>query len=182
MKTMLLLLSLVASAAAEPTALTDTSGRTIQVEILSVSRDSVRIWKKDGEIVAIPLATLDRATRESLDKLRPRGVIVTARATKRVAGKYRYFFDIRNHDDTPWEGEVRVTLTNAMPGVTNGTETFRSQQPIDPGLGTCVWMDAHTGPPSVHSESAVVGFSYIVTSAGKATAPAAGKIIDKIAE
>jgi hypothetical protein len=104
---------------------------------------------------------------------------VTSLIVKHVGGKYRYFFDIRNYDKTPFSGEVTITLTNQQPGRTNGTETFSTTKPMLPGLGTVVDMDAHTGPPNVHGDAGVVGFRFEAMVNRESVARGSGRISEK---
>lgn len=50
------------------TTLTDTQGRSIEVEILEVSEDSVEVRRSDGYIFDIPLSSLNEASKNSLLK------------------------------------------------------------------------------------------------------------------
>src|SRR2546429_184678 len=41
-------------------------------------------------------------------------IVVTSVMVKKVNGKYRYFFDVRNKDTKPFEGDVTVLLYNSL--------------------------------------------------------------------
>ncbi|MBI3679400.1 MAG: hypothetical protein HY235_03275 [Acidobacteria bacterium] len=102
---------------------------------------------------------------------------VQSQIVKAVARKYRYFFAIRNHGQTPFEGSVTIELKGR--NGTLGRETFTTRQPIAPGLGTSVYFDINTGPPSVHGEYGIMEFSYGVEVAGQIVASGRGLISEK---
>ena len=86
---------------------------------------------------------------------------MTLQNTKKVENKYRWFFDIRNQGTKPFEGSVEIKLKNAK-GNTLAFEEFSTKQPIQPGLGTVVYLDSNTGPPEVHGDYGITGFDYDV--------------------
>jgi hypothetical protein len=85
---------------------------------------------------------------------------VSSKTVKHVAGKHRYFFDIRNYDSKPFDGEVSITLVNNQPGITNGEESFQTTSPIPPNLGRSVFLEVNTGPVAVHGDSGVARFQF----------------------
>lgn len=88
--------------------------------------------------------------------------IVASQIVKRVNGKYRYFFDIRNKDTEPFKGSVTISLyTDDLKNPIAG-DTFTTSKAIAPGLGDSVYTDAFTGPPSAHGANGISKFKYIV--------------------
>jgi hypothetical protein len=106
--------------------------------------------------------------------VRLRAIAVTSQIVKSVGGKHRYFFDIRNGDQTPFAGSVRIDLIGRAG--TLGRETFQTRSPIQPGLGTSVYFDINTGPSSVHGEYGITSFQYQVREQGQIVASGGGAI------
>ena len=67
-----------------------------------------------------------------------------------------------------------------MVGITNGSDEFTTGQPIQPYLGSHVFMDVFTGPPAVHGDASVVGFTYTIRSDTRVVASGNGTISDKL--
>ena len=99
---------------------------------------------------------------------------VTSQIVKKVDKKYRYFFDIRNHDDIPFSGTVKIELFNKK-GNKNAYNSFDTNPTIEPNIGKSVYIDAYTGPSSVHSDYAINSFKFeilknnVVISSGNGT-------------
>ncbi len=89
----------------------------------------------------------------------PMEIVVTSQIVKSVGGKYRYFFDIRNKDTKPFTGDVNINLVNAE-GSSVYDDTFSTNTAIAPELGNTVYIDASTGPTSVHGSNGVKTFTY----------------------
>ena len=89
-------------------------------------------------------------------------VVVTSQIVKKVDKKYRYFFDIRNKDSKNFEGSVSITVYNNLQSSPLGGDTFKTNKPIEPNLGTSVYFDINTGPTSVHGENGITKFKYVV--------------------
>lgn len=108
----------------------------------------------------------------------PVEVVVTSQIVKAVGGKHRYFFDIRNQDDQPFSGSVKIELVG-----TDGNriyeDTFTTSQPIQPGVGTSQFVEASTGPRSVHGDSGVVSYRYTVSVNGAVAKTGEGAISTK---
>ena len=131
-------------------------------------------------VVVLSLAVPPKRA-EDLPAGKPFDVRVKSVIVKRVGGKFRYFFDVRNHDGQPFAGEVKITLLNREPGVTNGDDTFSAAaHPIGPGLGQSVFLDVHTGPASVHGDACVDGFRFVAIVEGKAVAKGEGRISERL--
>lgn len=120
-----------------------------------------------------PTPEVVQATAEPVE------VAVTSQIVKVVGGKHRYFFDIRNQDDQPFSGSVEIELLG-----TNGNviyaDTFTTNQPIQPGVGTSQFVEASTGPRSVHGDSGVVSYRYTVSVGGSTVKTGEGAISTKI--
>jgi hypothetical protein len=116
-----------------------------------------------------PVREVVQATAEPVE------VVVTSQIVKAVGGKHRYFFDIRNQDDQPFSGSVKIELLG-----TNGnviyTDTFTTNQPIQRGVGTSQFVEASTGPRSVHGDSGVVSYRYTVSVNGSVAKTGEGAI------
>ena len=110
------------------------------------------------------------------------GIVVCSPIVKRVNGKFRYFFDIRNYGPKPFLGTVEISLLNKMKGVTNGKESFQTSQPIPMNLGQSAYMDAHTGPERFHGDACVAAFSWRVVVDGNQIKTGAGPISAKFEE
>jgi hypothetical protein len=194
----LLFLACSSLLSAFPSELFDIDGRKVIAEIISQQGQSVLIQTIDGKQHAVPFARFNKETQElignrlaeiakakaletaKIEAAKPKGMVLTNTIVKQVDGKFRYFFDFRNHDDKPWTGSVEVVLLNKMPGVTNGKEVFKVTSDIDPKLGNFFYMEAHTGPEAVHANASVVGFSYTVINAdGSRSHPKTGEISQK---
>lgn len=96
---------------------------------------------------------------KSVEKMQ---IVVTSQIVKKVDGKYRYFFDIRNKDTKNFEGSVSIAVYNGLQNSPLGGETFKTNKPIEPNLGTSVYFDIFTGPTSVHGENGISKFKYVV--------------------
>lgn len=89
-------------------------------------------------------------------------IVVTSQIVKKVDGKCRYFFDIRNKDTENFEGGVTIALfTNELKNRLAG-DTFNTTKPIEPELGTVVYTDANTCPASIHGANGITKFTYTV--------------------
>ncbi len=106
-------------------------------------------------------------------------IVVTSQIVKKVDGKYRYFFDIRNKDTKPFEGSVSIALfTSELKNPIAG-DAFSTTKAIEPELGTSVNMDANTGPTSVHGASGITKFTYTVRKGNEIVKTGNGVITDK---
>jgi len=85
---------------------------------------------------------------------------VTSQIVKPLGGQHRYFFDVRNRDKSLFDGSVTIELLGDS-GVL-AKETFKTTQPLAPGRGTYVHIDAHTGPVSVHGAFGIKTFKFTV--------------------
>lgn len=98
-------------------------------------------------------APAQQATQAQID------VAVSSQSVKEVGGKYRYFFNIKNNDTKPFSGDVNIVVVNAE-GDSVYEETFSTSQPLVPSGGTSVYIDANTGPTSVHGSYGVQTYTY----------------------
>lgn len=106
-------------------------------------------------------------------------ITVLSQAVKEVDGKYRYFFVIKNEGTTAFSGEVNIDLINAK-GESVYNNTFTTSQAMTPGGITSQYIDAHTGPTSVHGEYGVQTFKYTVKSSGKVIKSGQGTTINQL--
>ncbi len=104
---------------------------------------------------------------------------VTSQVVKKVDGKHRYFFDIRNNDIKDFEGSVTITLYNDLYKSSLGSGTFDTNKPIEPGLGTSVHFDINTGPTSVHGEAGITKFKFVVKKDKQVVSEGEGYISSK---
>lgn len=176
---LLLTLMISAAAVAEPMDLTDRSGRAIRIEAVERTGDLLTVRQASGKIGTVKISTLSDASKQVVDQAFPLRVVVTSLIVKKVGRKFRYFFDIRNQTSEPWDGTVEITLVNATPGLTNGSEKFRPEGAIQPGLGNAVFSDAWTGPARIHGEAAVTSFRYVVRQANGTEFSGSGPISPK---
>lgn len=91
---------------------------------------------------------------------------VTSQIVRKVDGKYRYFFDIRNNDTSEFNGSVTISLYTSKLKNPLGKESFNTTKPIGVGLGDSVYFDINTGPVSEHGENGITKYSYSVLSDG----------------
>lgn len=78
---------------------------------------------------------------------------LNAPSIKKVDGKHRYFFAIRNNDDRVFNGKIIVTLHNKMKGIKNAEESYQVQ--INSGGGKNAYIDTNTGPEAIHADACV---------------------------
>lgn len=125
----------------------------------------------------IPTSTpAPTATSIPVEKM---NIVVTSQIVKRVGGKHRYFFDIRNKDTKPFEGSVTISLfTDNLKNPIAG-DTFDTTRAIEPELGTSVYADANTGPTSVHGENGITKFKYTVKKGDQVVNTGEGTISEK---
>ena len=171
MKALLILLALAAGAIAEPLTLTDTKGRSLSCEIVMVTGNSVSIRKADGKSFDLGLSTLDAASRKrvadfetarlaKIEAERPKGLVVTSQAVKRISassigGDFRYFFYLRNHEATDWNGVVKIRLI-AQNGIKSTIGEFKVATVANGGASG--FFDSKIGPVSFHGEYGIVSF------------------------
>lgn len=123
-----------------------------------------------GDPVSPPVVTQPVSTQD---------IVVTSQIVKAVDGKYRYFFDIRNQDDEAFSGDVKIELDKPS-GERVFNTSFSTTQPIQPGVGTSQFVEAHTGPVSVHGANGVQTFKYMVSSGGSVIKTGQGVISTKL--
>jgi hypothetical protein len=71
---------------------------------------------------------------------------ISSLVVKKVDGKYRYFFNILNHQGKSFEGSVMIRLYSEK--AIMGEETFTTKKPIEPNLGETVYFDSSMAPKS----------------------------------
>ncbi len=113
---------------------------------------------------------------KSTEKL---NIVVTSQIVKKVDGKHRYFFDIRNKDTKNFEGSVTITLYNELGSNPLGGDTFKTKKAIEPELGTSEYIDINTGPVKVHGANGVSKFKYVVKKDNQIVNEGEGTISEK---
>jgi len=193
MKALLIILAIAAGAFAEPVTLTDTKGRSLSCEIVMVTEKSVSIRRADGKSFDLELSTLDAASLKrvadfetarlaKIEAERPKGLVVTSQAVKRVSassigGDFRYFFYLRNHEATDWNGVVKIRLI-AQNGTKSIAREFKVATMANGGASS--FFDSKVGPVSFHGEYGIVSFEVEAEDqAGNAVTIPAGTISPK---
>jgi predicted nucleic acid-binding Zn ribbon protein len=98
---------------------------------------------------------------------------------KQVGRKYRYFFDIRNNSSNDFNGDIGITISNNLGD--SFSNSFSGS--ISEGLGSSVYIDLYTGPPSVHGgDSGMSKYSYIVKKNGRKIGSGEGRITSDLEE
>ncbi len=120
-----------------------------------------------------------KATTVPTVKAESLNIEVTSQIVKKVNGKYRYFFDIRNKDSKPFEGSVKILLSKSGSKMSLAGDTFSSTKPMEPTLGNSVLIEANTGPVSEMGENGLVDFKYEVIINKQVVKTGEGKITDK---
>lgn len=121
----------------------------------------------------------EAATSTPVPTIQPFNIEVTSQIVKKVNGKYRYFFDIRNKDNRPFEGDVKISIYKSNPNSKLGGDTFSTNKPIEPNLGNSVYTDANTGPVSEMGTNGMTDYKYEVLINKQVVKTGEGKIIDK---
>jgi len=119
---------------------------------------STKLATQPSQEIAKP-TNVPTETPKPVEKMK---IDVTSQIVKKVDGKYRYFFDIRNNDTKDFEGSVTITLFNNLYATPLGSGTFDTSKPMEPKLGTSVHFDINTGPVSEHGETGITKFKFIV--------------------
>jgi|GEM_PF-1756514 hypothetical protein len=121
----------------------------------------------------VPVAQVQSAQIKAVEK---QDIRVLSQAVKYVDGKYRYFFDIRNHDKKLFQGKVTIELL-LQNGSVIGRDVFVATKPTEPGYGDSVYFDIRTGPvPDFQPEYAVTSFHFTATSNEGLVAEGSGRI------
>ncbi len=120
-----------------------------------------------------------KATAIPTVQAEPFNIEVTSQIVKKVNGKYRYFFDIRNKDSKSFEGSVKISIYKANAKSALAGDTFSTNKPIEPTLGNSVFTDANTGPVSEMGANGLVDFKYEVIINKQVVKTGEGKITDK---
>lgn len=104
--------------------------------------------------------TIEQETK-SPESLPSSNIKVISVTVKKVDGKCRYFFDVRNAGENSFEGEVSIVLVTDK-GLRVGIESFNTTRPIEPGLGISEFIDINTCPSSQVGAGGVEKFSFEV--------------------
>jgi hypothetical protein len=105
-----------------------------------------------------------------------RNITVTNTIIKKVDGKCRYFFTIRNEDKTDFSGSVYIgLLTTNTVGIAG--ELFDSTEPIQPESGDSVYFDRVTCPTNAGGNAA--GYSFEVKENNQVVNSGKNNLTDK---
>lgn len=113
------------------------------------------------------------------ESVEPFEISVISQIVKKVDGKHRYFFDIRNNDKNDFDGKVSIMLYNDKQNSALGGDIFETVTPIKSQMGNSVNLNINTGPTSVHGEYGITKFKYEVKIDNKVVKSGEGKITDK---
>lgn len=106
-------------------------------------------------------------------------IVVENQIVKKVNGKYRYFFDIRNKDKKDFSGKISISLFNNKQPSALGKDNFETSSPIEPGLGNSVFLEINTAPTAIHDDYGITTFKYEVSIDGNVVKSGEDKITDK---
>lgn len=139
--------------------------RNEQPQTAEKPAETVQEANKDAEIVEQPVEPFE--------------IVVASQIIKKIDGKFRYFFDIRNKDKKDFNGKVSITLYNEKQNSALGGDTFETKVPLAPEFGNSSYIDINTGPTSQHGEFGITKFKYEVKIDNKVVKSEEGKITDK---
>ena len=105
-------------------------------------------------------------------------VTVSSQMVKKVDGKYRYLFDISNHDSKGFKGSATISLYNNKQQTPLGQDTFDMAQPLQPNLGSVVYFDIDIGPVSQQGAYGITYFKYTIIINGQEVNAGQGQITD----
>jgi len=105
-----------------------------------------------------------------------RDIQVQSEIVKQVGQHHRYFFDIRNKDKAVFDGAVTIELLGESGLLAK--ETFMTTRPLASGRGTSVYIEANTGPVSVHGAFGIKTFRFSVMEGNKEISSGAGPITE----
>lgn len=117
-------------------------------------------------------------TPKPIETTKKVNIEVTSQIVKKVDGKCRYFFGIRNQDAEDFTGDVNISLYNKQQQSPIGSNTFSTASPIKPGYGDSVYLDTNTCPTSEHGAYGMTDYKYTVTVDGKEVSSGEGQITD----
>ena len=106
-------------------------------------------------------------------------VTVSSQMVKKVSGKYRYLFDIRNQDSKSFKGSATISLYNNQQQMLLGQDTFDMTQPLQPSSGSVVYFDISTGPVSQQGTYGITYFKYTIMLDGQEVNTGEGQIANK---
>lgn len=151
------------------------------IYLINISPDPVKTLDSKKQMITPAAATTD--TPSETPKTQPENqfnIEVTNQIVKKIDGKFRYFFDIRNKDAKPFQGSVKIDLFTNNQTTPIAGDTFDTTKPIETGLGSVVFTDAHTGPRSTHGAYAITKFKYTVKQGDKVVKTGEGVINEEL--
>lgn len=98
----------------------------------------------------------DKPTAQQVEQY---NIEVTNAIVKKVDGKYRYFFDIRNKDTKDFDGSIKIQLVTGD-NVKLSSDTFTTDRPLKPNLGITRYVEANTGPTATNGETGYTKFIF----------------------
>lgn len=154
-------------------------GLTIFIVVLIVAA----VWQSMNEQQAVVKPEQNTKQEDSAPvaetPVEPFNMEVSSQIVKKVDGKYRYFFDIRNKDTKSFDGKITINLLKSN-GNKLGSTTIDESRAIEPNLGIARYIDINTGPiPAFDAESAITKFTYEVKVDNKVVKTGEGVISDK---
>lgn len=152
-----------------------TQGTLVAIAIQRAQQQRVADVERQRKATAQAQASGKSATKRGTPQLPPVDIRVKSLNVKNVDGKFRYFFQIRNHGTEPFHGDVTISLKRTD-GSTTWYETFSATEPMQPDGATVVYTDANTGPTSDFGEFKITAFAFKVTSKGGASGKGTGSI------
>ena len=105
----------------------------------------------------------------------PLDISVTSQIVKDMGDKCRYFFDIRNNDNSSFSGSITIELYNEL-GRRVWYETFETSSPIESNTGKSVYTDANTCPTSIHGEYGISTYKFEVEVGNRIVKTEEGRI------
>ena len=127
----------------------------------------------------MPTPTLTPTPQPTPKPVEKVNVTVSSQMVKKVGGKYRYLFEIHNHDSKSFKGSAMISLYNDKQQAALGQETFDVTQPLQPSLGSVVYFDSNTGPISQQGGDGITHFKYTIMVNGQEVNAGDGQITDK---
>jgi hypothetical protein len=127
------------------------------------------------DIIVYDAETGERKQIETKNNQTASSIVVTSLIVKKLPGKFRYFFDVRNEGEEPFTGDVKITLLSQNNG-SNPPETFENNSSIQPNLGQQVFIDRNLGTPQFHGEVGIDHYKYEIIMNDRVIETGEGKL------
>ena len=102
-------------------------------------------------------------------------IVVTSMIVKKIDGKFKYWFDIRNKGKKPFDGIVRIWCITDDES-SEFDESFKTNRPIEPKLGTPQFIELNTGITSFHGANGISKFRFEVIVNDEVVQTGSGRI------